>query len=128
MVHNNVELLRELEIFAQRCTTARANGQIPPNWTGRSLAKIEIQNRANLTCINLRKLDLHGIGFSWTTLNKADFWATNLEGATFIGAQLSHANLSRANLTNSLLFQINLSETNLQNTCFRNARLRGVRF
>ena len=53
---------------------------------------------ANLTGVNLSKMDLRGVGFGFAYLNEADLSEANLAKADLTMASLEGANLKGANL------------------------------
>ncbi len=69
--------------------------------------------RADLTRVSLRLVDLRGVKLSYADLHGVDLSGKNLTGANFEGVDLSCANLEGANLTDVNLDRAGLRKVNL---------------
>jgi uncharacterized protein YjbI with pentapeptide repeats len=81
---------------------------------------------ADLSRMNLLRVDLSGADLREADLSRANLRAGNLSGADLRGAQLYRANLNRANLTQADLTGANLYRVYLSRTDLRRANLRGA--
>ena len=77
------------------------------------LADPNTGSRANLSGVDLSRVDLSGTDLSWASLSRANLSCTDLSWANLSRANLSRANLSWVNLSRANLSRANLSRANL---------------
>lgn len=83
---------------------------------------------ADLSGLDLSKLDLSGVNFAGARLKKVDFSDSNLSGASFQGADLSQSNLSGTNMDGAVLDDVRFSGANCTGTIFRAVSVEGTDF
>ena len=82
--------------------------------------------RADLSNVDLRKVNLHLANLAMVDLSGANLSLANLSGADLTGANLRGADLTEANLTGTDLSGIDLTDADLRSADLRRADLSGA--